>query len=75
MKLDFYNQDDIIHIIQTNTSLLDIHMSAEAVAALSLRSRGTPRIANRLLKVVRDYHIIGKNISDIMVLESIFTDI
>jgi Holliday junction DNA helicase RuvB len=42
---------------------------------ISKKSRGTPRIWNRLLKIVRDYHTIWKNISDIKVLESIFDDI
>ena len=75
MKLDFYGKNDIIHIIQTNCELLGAQMSDPAIQALALRSRGTPRIANRLLKVLRDYHIIGKDISDIEVLESIFSDI
>jgi len=42
---------------------------------ISKKSRWTPRISNRLLKIIRDYHTIWKNISDEEVLESIFTDI
>ena len=39
------------------------------------KSRGTPRIANRLLKIIRDYHTIGKNISDEFVIQEIFDGI
>lgn len=42
---------------------------------LAGKSRGTPRIANRLLKILRDYHTIGKNISELKVLTEIFQDI
>ena len=75
LKLDFYDRDDITTIIENNCILLDINMSAETIWAVSLRSRGTPRIANRLLKVIRDYSIIGKNVSDEHTLHEIFTDI
>ena len=39
------------------------------------KSRGTPRISNRLLKIVRDYHTIGKDVADEKVLQNIFKDI
>jgi len=39
------------------------------------KSRGTPRIANRLLKIVRDYHTIGKDVSIPEKLQEIFNDI
>ena len=75
LKLDFYNQIDIGTIIANNCSILEIELSKEALSSLSKKSRGTPRIANRLLKILRDYHTIGKNISDISVLKEVFLDI
>ena len=75
LKLDFYNNDDLTKIIWRNSALLDIELSKETLEVVAKKSRGTPRIANRLLKIVRDYHTIWKNIDDIKVLEEIFIDI
>lgn len=75
LKLDFYSHDDIWCIISNNTSKLDLVLADEILQNIARKSRGTPRIANRLLKIVRDYHTIWKNISDINILESIFNDI
>jgi holliday junction DNA helicase RuvB len=53
--LDFYNEQDLIAITRRSAMLLETEIEAEAAAELARRSRGTPRIANRLLKRVRDY--------------------
>jgi len=45
------------------------------VEILAKRARGTPRIANRILKIIRDYHTIGKNIYETTELEKILHDI
>ncbi|MDR3150606.1 MAG: hypothetical protein LBU14_03160 [Candidatus Peribacteria bacterium] len=45
------------------------------IKIISNKSRGTPRVANRLLKIMRDYHTIGKNLDDNYVVEEIFEDI
>jgi Holliday junction resolvasome RuvABC ATP-dependent DNA helicase subunit len=50
-------------------------LSPEILTVVAGKSRGTPRIANRLLKILRDYHTIGKDIQDIAVLREVFTDI
>lgn len=53
--LDFYDNADISQIVSRSASLLEVQINSEAVSELGQRSRGTPRIANRLLRRVRDY--------------------
>jgi holliday junction DNA helicase RuvB len=54
-RLDFYTDADIEEIVRRSGRILDVHMDADAATELARRSRGTPRIANRLLRRVRDY--------------------
>lgn len=54
-RLEFYAPDEIALIIAHSAQLLESQIEKEAAALLSVRSRLTPRIANRLLKRVRDY--------------------
>ncbi len=54
-SLDFYGEADLVKIIRRSASLLKVQIDNPGAAELSKRSRGTPRIANRLLKRVRDY--------------------
>ena len=75
LKLDFYSHDDIGLIIHNNTKKLELNLNEETLENIAKKSRWTPRISNRLLKIVRDYHTIWKEVSDIKVLEKIFTDI
>lgn len=53
--LDFYDESDISNIVSRSANLLEVAISSEAITELGKRSRGTPRIANRLLRRVRDY--------------------
>ena len=53
--LDFYDEADIADIVARSSSLLNVEISRDSIAELGKRSRGTPRIANRLLRRVRDY--------------------
>lgn len=53
--LDFYSEAELCHIIKRSAKLLNIEAEAEGVREIARRSRGTPRIANRLLKRVRDF--------------------
>jgi Holliday junction DNA helicase RuvB len=53
--MDYYDQSDIENIVLRSSKLLNISITKEAVSELGMRSRGTPRIANRLLRRVRDY--------------------
>ncbi|MBF0204989.1 MAG: Holliday junction branch migration DNA helicase RuvB [Desulfamplus sp.] len=54
-NLDFYTTDELITIIKRSSLLLKAPMNDSGAMELAMRSRGTPRIANRLLKRVRDY--------------------
>ncbi len=54
-NLDFYSEEELIRITRRSAKLLDVHLDHDAAAELARRSRGTPRIVNRLLKRVRDY--------------------
>lgn len=53
--LDFYSENDLVKIVRRSAALLDVSIDEEGAIELSKRSRGTPRIVNRLLKRVRDY--------------------
>ncbi|MCP4745508.1 MAG: Holliday junction branch migration DNA helicase RuvB [Desulfobacteraceae bacterium] len=54
-NLDFYRLEDLVHIIKRSAAILSVTINDEAAQSLAERSRGTPRIVNRLLKRVRDY--------------------
>ncbi len=54
-RLEFYGVDDLADIVQRSAHLLDVMADKEGVREIAIRSRGTPRIANRLLRRVRDY--------------------
>jgi len=53
--VDFYAQDDLTAIVVRSARLLGVEVVAAAAAEMARRSRGTPRVANRLLRRVRDY--------------------
>ena len=54
-RLDFYTEDEIRQIVLRAAHILELEIDAGGAVALAQRSRGTPRIANRLLRRVRDY--------------------
>ena len=54
-QLDFYENRDLKEIIERTSEVLKVKIEGEAAASIAKRSRGTPRIANRLLRRVRDY--------------------
>lgn len=54
-RLEFYAPDDMNEIVRRSARILGVPMADEAAAEVSRRSRGTPRIANRLLRRVRDF--------------------
>lgn len=55
LGLDFYSVDEMLRILRRSSKVLDFKIDEEALALLASRSRGTPRIGNRLLARVRDY--------------------
>lgn len=54
-RLDFYDTDAMVHIINRAAHMLDVQIAAEGTAEIARRARGTPRVALRLLRRVRDY--------------------
>jgi Holliday junction DNA helicase RuvB len=54
-NLDFYTEADLVKIVRRSAELLGVFIDDPAMRELAIRSRGTPRIVNRLLKRVRDY--------------------
>ncbi|SQB35447.1 Holliday junction DNA helicase RuvB [Clostridium cochlearium] len=64
--MEFYNEDELKDIIIRSSKILNIKIQEEAAYELARRSRGTPRIANRILKRVRDYsEVMGDGIIDL----------
>jgi Holliday junction DNA helicase RuvB len=55
LELDYYSKDELVSLIKINSHKLGVEIEKDAAEEISLRSRGTPRIANRLLKRIRDY--------------------
>ena len=70
-KLELYKPEDLQTIVERSARILDVKLDKDAALEIARRSRGTPRIANRLLKRVRDYALvlsdgnITKEIADI----------
>ena len=60
-RLDFYSPDELAHIVKRSARLLEIGVDEAGAAELAGRSRGTPRISNRLLRRVRDYAQVEGN--------------
>ena len=60
-RLEFYNTRDLASILQRAAGILGIDVDADGALELARRSRGTPRIANRLLRRVRDYAEVKAN--------------
>ncbi|MCL5408736.1 MAG: Holliday junction branch migration DNA helicase RuvB [Candidatus Omnitrophica bacterium] len=57
-RLDYYNVDELAQIIKRSSGILNIKINDEGSMEIANRSRGTPRISNRLLKRVRDFAIV-----------------
>lgn len=60
-QLDFYGDDELSTIVRRSADLLKVPIQDEAVVEIGSRSRGTPRVANRLLRRVRDYAEVHGN--------------
>lgn len=60
-KLEYYNIDDLTTIVKRTASVFEVEIEEEAAIELAKRARGTPRIANRLLKRVRDFALVNGN--------------
>ena len=60
-KLNYYTEDELYQIIKRTSKVLDTPITDEAARELARRSRGTPRIANRLFKRIRDFALVYGN--------------
>ncbi len=69
LRLEFYQAADLTHIIQRSASILKVAIDEKGCQEVARRSRGTPRIANRLLRRVRDYAEVkaGGNVTETVV--------
>ncbi len=63
LRLEYYSPEELVRIVKRSASLLGIAIDDEGALELGRRSRGTPRIANRLLRRVRDYSEVGGHAS------------
>lgn len=60
-RLEFYSVDDLTSIVSRSANCLNLNLSSEGAFEIARRSRGTPRIANRLLRRVRDFADVRNN--------------
>ncbi len=60
-RLEFYSAEELSHIVARSAGLLDVEITLDGSLEIAQRSRGTPRIANRLLRRVRDYAEVKSN--------------
>lgn len=71
LRLEYYSHDELFSIVKRSSEILNIEVDEEGAYEIARRSRGTPRVANRLLKRVRDFALvkgdgrIDRGISDI----------
>ena len=64
-RLDFYSEDDLVRIVTRSASILSVSITQDGAFELARRSRGTPRVANRLLRRVRDFaQVLGDGTID-----------
>ena len=57
-RLELYSVEDLAKIVKRSSKILEVEIEEEAAKEIARRSRGTPRVANRLLKRVRDYAVV-----------------
>ena len=71
LRLEMYSPEELARIITRSAGILNIRIDEEGALELASRSRGTPRIANRLLKRVRDFsEVIGNGVIDLKVAQT-----
>jgi len=61
LRLEFYSPEELVSIVQRSAAILGMEIDESGALELGKRSRGTPRIANRLLRRVRDFAQVGKH--------------
>ena len=64
-QLRYYDQEDMTRIVERSAKLLEVEIDSKGAAEIARRARGTPRIANRLLRRVRDFaEVVGNGLID-----------
>ena len=72
--MEYYAHADLTEIVERTADIFEMEITHEAASELALRSRGTPRIANRLLKRVRDFaQIMGNGVIDDLITDKALT--
>lgn len=61
LRVDYYSDEDLFHIVQRSAGILEIEIDDDSTWEIARRSRGTPRIANRILRRTRDYAEVKAN--------------
>src|ERR1700709_185893 len=61
LRLEFYTEDELRFVVERSAEVLGVPIDRDGAAGIAMRSRGTPRIANRLLRRVRDYAQVRAN--------------
>ncbi|MCP4151738.1 MAG: Holliday junction branch migration DNA helicase RuvB, partial [bacterium] len=65
LHLEFYNEEELVKVLMRSAKILNIKIYPKAALSIARRSRGTPRIANKLLKRVRDFaQVEGEGVID-----------
>src|SRR6202021_988967 len=59
LRLEFYTDEELLFIVERSAEVLGVPIDRDGAAEIAMRSRGTPRIANRLLRRVRDFAQVG----------------
>ncbi|MFA6303501.1 MAG: Holliday junction branch migration DNA helicase RuvB [Legionella sp.] len=73
-RLEYYSVDSLTYIVNRSAQLLNVPTEAEGAREIAFRARGTPRIANRLLRRVRDYaEVKGSGIIDLEIAQKALT--
>ena len=75
MKLDFYEHSELERIVARSAGIFGYTMQGEVASIVARKSRGTPRIANRYVKILRDYGTVGRDIAQVSEVINIFRDL
>ena len=71
LRVDYYDSEELFHIINRSADILEVNISDDGAMELASRSRGTPRIANRILRRARDFaEVKGSGKIDLKIAQS-----
>jgi len=73
LRVDYYSDEEIVRILENSSKILGVKIEKKFLMEIAKRSRGTPRVANRLLKRVRDFSEVSGSQVDNQLLEKCFS--